>query len=60
MGWRLYKSGLDPELDQIVRRRFGPRFERPCSKATTIECALPKCQYANMCMTEQTKEDVVQ
>lgn len=35
--------------DEIVWRRFGPGFEKPCSDPNMIECAAVECQQANRC-----------
>lgn len=55
MGWRVYHEGVDPEHDKIVRRRFGPKFARPCKRPTVIECAMPECQYANECQADEAR-----
>ena len=34
---------------KIVRRRFGPSFEKPCRNPDVVECAELKCQVANEC-----------
>jgi hypothetical protein len=39
----------------IVSRRFGPKFEKPCKNQGTVGCALYKCQAANECQSCVTK-----
>lgn len=50
--WREYHEGADPEHDKVVRRRFGPKCEKPCRRPEIIECARWKCQEANCCQAE--------
>lgn len=45
-------GGSTPEFDHfdaIVRRRFGPAFEKPCDDPNMIECAMWECQERNRC-----------
>jgi hypothetical protein len=35
--------------DEIVSRRFGPEFAKPCNDPAMKECALWECQKANAC-----------
>jgi len=47
--WRVHRWGQNPELDEIVARRFGSRFDRPCNNPNIVECAMWECQQANRC-----------
>lgn len=35
MGWKIHKPGVDPVLDEIIARRFGPEFENQCARPPT-------------------------
>lgn len=37
------------QWDEIVRRRFGSRHEKPCINPSVLTCAKVKCQLANRC-----------
>jgi hypothetical protein len=45
--WRIFREA-DPDA-HIVRRRFGPAFEKQCRRPTVIACATWECQVANEC-----------
>lgn len=49
MDWSIHHEGADPELDEIVKRRFGSRHTKACSDPSTLTCALWDCQLANSC-----------
>lgn len=40
---------MRPELMEIVKRRYGPAFEKPCLHASVIVCAYWECQVADAC-----------
>jgi hypothetical protein len=37
----------DPQ--EVINRRFGPAFEKPCRIPQTIICAIKRCQIADRC-----------
>ena len=39
---------MSTEAD-IVKRRFGSRHEKPCSRPSVLTCALWECQKAGEC-----------
>lgn len=49
MGWKVHIPGADPKMDELVSRRFGPGFPKPCKRPNMIECALSLCQWNNEC-----------
>ena len=49
MTWKQHIEGRDPELDKIVRRRFGSQHDKPCARPNTLTCALWECQKADRC-----------
>jgi hypothetical protein len=51
--WGVYHPGLDPEIDKIVRRRFGRDHDRPCNNPDMLTCAMPECQYADACQASR-------
>ena len=55
--WVEYHPGADPELDKIVRRRFGRDHDRPCNRPDVLTCAKAECQYADACQAplEETR-----
>lgn len=38
------------DIEEIVRRRFGPAFEKPCHHSSVVVCAYWECQVANQCV----------
>lgn len=34
---------------ELVKRRFGPGFEKPCKRHNVVSCARWQCQQANEC-----------
>ena len=48
--WCVHHWGRDPKIDEIVLRRFGSRFEKPCNNPNMLECAMVECQTANRCV----------
>jgi hypothetical protein len=40
----------DVPTSEIVKRRFGPGFPKPCHTSTVVECAYWECQVADRCM----------
>lgn len=57
MGWKLYVFGADPIEDEIVSRRFGPSFNKPCQQPSMLECARRECQDANECTHKPTEQE---
>jgi hypothetical protein len=51
LGWKVHRPGQDPELDEIVYRRFGRDHKRPCRRPEVTTCALWACQFANACQS---------
>lgn len=55
--WKLHVPGVDPQLDEIIARRFGPGWPRPCKRPEIIECALWICQVQNECAHVLTDDE---
>lgn len=49
MTWAIYVEGRDPDLDVIVRRRFGRDHDRKCARPEILTCALFECQQRDRC-----------
>jgi len=43
----------DAEIREIVRRRFGPAFSKPCLNPAVSECAFWACQSKNECQYQK-------
>jgi len=44
----------DPSWEEIVKRRFGSRHDKPCARPEVLTCAMPECQLANRCRHNPT------
>lgn len=49
MTWKPHFEGRDPELDKIVRRRFGRDHDKPCARPEVLTCAMWDCQVRDRC-----------
>lgn len=37
------------DVEEIVKRRYGRRHEKPCAKPDTLSCSLWECQERDRC-----------
>lgn len=50
-----YKVDWSREDDEIVRRRFGSRHEKPCNDPGVLTCAKWECQVNDCCQWQALK-----
>lgn len=55
MTWMVHEWGVDPQLDEIISRRFGPNHDKPCERPEILMCSLWECQRRNQCQYTKLK-----